>query len=70
MNPRCECGHGPHRHSGIGLCLVYGCLGCSTYTPSAREPSDDEIYNRPGVEGGIPYTNDEPGSLGENDFRL
>lgn len=33
-------------------------------------PSDDEIYNRPGVEGGIVYTDDEPGSLGENDGRL
>ena len=35
------------------------------------EPTDDEIYNRPGVEGGIAYaTNDAPGSLGENDWRL
>lgn len=35
-----------------------------------REPTDDEIYNRPGVEGGIGYTHDAPGSLGENDWRL
>ena len=36
------------------------------------EPTDDEIYNRPGVEGGIGYPlgGDEPGSLGENDWRL
>lgn len=35
------------------------------------EPTDDEIYNRPGVEGGIGYDMfDEPGSLGENDWRL
>ena len=40
-------------------------------------PSDDEIYNRSfgshrGVEGGIAYdtSDDEPGSLGENDWRL
>jgi len=35
-------------------------------------PSDDEIYNRVGVEGGIAYdtTADEPGSLGENDWRI
>ncbi len=36
-----------------------------------REPTDDDIYNRPGVEGGIGYApDDQPGSLGENDFRL
>lgn len=39
-----------------------------------REPSDDEVYNRTwlggGVEGGIAYADDEPGSLGENDWRL
>jgi len=35
------------------------------------EPTDDEIYNRPGVEGGIAYAMDDaPGSLGENDWRL
>jgi hypothetical protein len=41
------------------------------------EPTDDEIYNRvtgphTGVEGGIAYdtTADQPGSLGENDWRL
>jgi hypothetical protein len=34
-------------------------------------PTDDEIYNRPGVEGGIAYPMDDgPGSLGENDWRL
>ena len=35
-------------------------------------PSDDEIYNRVGVEGGIAYdtTADQPGSLGENDWQL
>ena len=35
-------------------------------------PSDDEIYNRVGVEGGIAYdtTADEPGSLGDNDWRI
>ena len=35
-------------------------------------PTDDELYNRPGVEGGIAYalSGDEPGSLGENDHRL
>lgn len=39
-----------------------------------REPTEDELANRSwyggGVEGGIPYTTDEPGSLGENDWRL
>lgn len=35
------------------------------------EPSDDEIYNGFGREGGIAYDPyDEPGSLGENDWRL
>jgi hypothetical protein len=36
------------------------------------EPTDNEIYNRPGVEGGIGYSlaDDSPGSLGENDWRL
>ena len=34
-------------------------------------PTDDEVYNRPGVEGGIGYPLDDgPGSLGENDPRL
>lgn len=34
-------------------------------------PTDDELYNRPGVEGGIAYAMDDaPGSLGENDWRL
>lgn len=39
---------------------------------SREEPTDDEIYNGVGVEGGIAYdtTADEPGSLGENDWRL
>ena len=36
-----------------------------------REPTDDQWYNRPGVEGGIGYApDDQPGSLGENDWRL
>lgn len=36
-----------------------------------REPTDDEVYNRVGVEGGIGYPLDDgPGSLGEHDFRL
>lgn len=36
-----------------------------------REPTDDEIYNGYGREGGISYdVYDEPGSLGEHDFRL
>lgn len=35
------------------------------------EPTDDAIYNRVGVEGGIGYgPDDEPGSLGEHDWRL
>jgi hypothetical protein len=35
------------------------------------EPTDDEIYNGPGREGGIVYDrDDEPGSLGEHDWRL
>lgn len=35
------------------------------------EPTDEEIYNGFGVEGGIAYDPyDEPGSLGENDWRL
>lgn len=35
------------------------------------EPTDDEIYNGYGREGGIAYDpTDEPGSLGENDWRL
>jgi hypothetical protein len=34
-------------------------------------PTDDEIYNRPGVEGGIGFPMDDaPGSRGENDWRL
>jgi len=38
---------------------------------SDGEPSDDEIYNRAGVEGGIAYPlDDAPGSLGEHDWRL
>lgn len=41
-------------------------------TETDREPTDNEIYNRPGVEGGIGYPlfGDVPGSLGENDWRL
>ena len=35
-----------------------------------REPTDDDLYNGHGMEGGIAYTTDEPGSLGENDWRL
>jgi hypothetical protein len=39
--------------------------------PRDREPTDDEIYNGPGREGGISYgPDDSPGSLGENDYRL
>jgi hypothetical protein len=39
--------------------------------PDVREPTDDEIYNGFGREGGISYDPyDEPGSLGENDWRL
>jgi hypothetical protein len=36
------------------------------------EPTEDEIYNGYGREGGIGYdtTYDEPGSLGEHDYRL
>ena len=34
------------------------------------EPTDFEIYNGFNREGGISYTIDEPGSLGENDPRL
>lgn len=35
------------------------------------EPTDDDIYNGPGVEGGVVYDQfDGPGSLGENDWRL
>ncbi len=36
-----------------------------------REPTDFEIYNGYGREGGIAYApDDQPGSLGENDWRL
>ncbi len=36
-----------------------------------REPTDDDIYNGYGREGGIAYApDDQPGSLGENDPRL
>jgi len=35
-----------------------------------REPTDDELANGHNREGGIAYTVDEPGSLGENDWRL
>ena len=37
-----------------------------------REPTDDDLYNGPGMEGGISYgmQDDSPGSLGENDWRL
>lgn len=37
----------------------------------ANEPTDEEIYNGLGREGGIGYPlDDRPGSLGENDWRL
>lgn len=38
----------------------------------ADGPTDDQLANGYGVEGGIGYSvvNDEPGSLGENDWRL
>lgn len=44
----------------------------STEKEEPREPTDDEIYNRAGVEGGIGYSlaDDSPGSLGEHDWRL
>ncbi len=36
-----------------------------------REPTDDDIANGYGREGGIAYApDDQPGSLGENDPRL
>ena len=43
--------------------------------PIARDdedgPSDDEVSNRAGVEGGIAFdTSGGPGSLGEHDWRL
>jgi hypothetical protein len=39
--------------------------------PEDREPTDDELYNGPGREGGIAYgPDDSPGSLGEHDWRL
>jgi hypothetical protein len=41
-----------------------------TFQPN-DEPTDDDIYNGSGVEGGIAYgPDDSPGSLGENDWRL
>lgn len=44
---------------------------CPIHGSASREPSDDDIYNRVGVEGGIGYgPDDEPGSLGEHDWRL
>ena len=52
-------------------------LLCPSCKGDEDGPSDDDIYNRSfsehtGVEGGIYYdtTADEPGSLGENDWRL
>lgn len=39
--------------------------------PNRGEPTDDDIYNGPGVEGGIVHgPDDEPGSRGEHDPRL
>lgn len=43
---------------------------CEECGAAAGEPTDDQIYNRTGVEGGIGYTDDALGSLGENDWRL
>ncbi len=38
---------------------------------SEREPTDEDVYNGYGREGGIGYApDDQPGSLGENDPRL
>lgn len=34
---------------------------------SEAEPTDDEIYNRPGMEGGIPYTEPNPANYREDD---
>ena len=36
----------------------------------ADGPTDDEVYNRVGVEGAIAYADEAPGSLGEHDWRL
>lgn len=54
-----------------GIAFFPDCPDCKEKR-QPREPTDDEIYNRPGVEGGIgyPLEADEPGSLGENDWRL
>jgi hypothetical protein len=47
----------------------YACGECGARGDG--EPTDDEIYNGPGREGGISYgPDDSPGSLGENDYRL
>jgi len=80
--------HGPHpRISDAGLadecerchqcdpCECGGSDDCDVCNQKRRDedgPTDDETYNRVGVEGGIAYdtTADEPGSLGENDWRL
>lgn len=62
-----DCGHAKEVHDEPEV----GCE-CPCGCPRSRdEPTDDEIYNRPGVEGGIGYSlDDAPGSLGENDWRL
>jgi hypothetical protein len=64
-----------HSQRNVFACNIDESAGYSVKVPD--EPTDDEIYNRvtgphTGVEGGIAYDTsmDEPGSLGENDWRL
>lgn len=50
---------------------TYATLRRGDVGPCAPEPTDDDLANGFGMEGGIPYaTDDGPGSLGENDWRL
>jgi len=58
--PDCTCGN-------QGICTV-----CVLADLEPREPTDDDLANGFGMEGGIAYdtTDNEPGSLGENDPRL
>ena len=65
MSRECaDCGADASAHTGS---YCHECGG-EIVTPEDREPSDDELYNGFGMEGGIPYS-PEP-ALDEHDWRL
>lgn len=67
MNLCLNCGHG-ERHHAPHLCIGGPTADCDC--PGFRdEPTDNEMMNRPGVEGGIGYPLGAE-AMSEHDWRL